>query len=139
MNPIGRVFIRLHNALYRASGGAKFNFDGKLLLLNTTGAKTGKARTNPLVHVRDGDNYIVAASAAGADQSPGWYHNLRNNPLVTIELAGETLPVEARILTEGDEREALYAKLEASESRFGGYREKTSRTIPIVVLQPRSN
>jgi deazaflavin-dependent oxidoreductase (nitroreductase family) len=139
MNPIGRAFIQLHNFLYRSTGGRRFNFGGKLLLLHTLGAKTGKPRCNPLVHVKDGDGYIVAASAAGADQSPGWYYNLRKTPDATIEIEGETIPVHAEILTQGEERDALYQKLVATESSFAGYEKKTSRVIPIVVLRPRPN
>ena len=68
VNPIGRVFIQLHNTLYRATGGRKFNMGGSILLLHTIGTKSGKPSCNPLMHIKEGQDFIVIASAAGADK-----------------------------------------------------------------------
>ena len=136
MNIIFRLIIHAHNALYRATGGEKFNMGGSLLLLNTIGAKSGKPRTNPLVFATQGGSYIIAATAAGADISPAWYFNLKENPNVSIEIKGKRIPVHARLVTEGEELEQLYAKLEAINDGFSQYQEKTTRTIPVVVLSP---
>jgi deazaflavin-dependent oxidoreductase (nitroreductase family) len=85
----------------------------------------------------DDGSYAITASAAGADKSPGWYHNLRAHPDTTIELDGKILSVRARI-TEGEERDRLYARFEALSPRFTGYKNKTQRTIPVVVLEPHT-
>ena len=69
-----------------------------LLLLTTTGAKSGTARTTPLVHTRDGENIVVIASKGGAPSHPDWYRNLSANPRVTVELPGDTFPAKARVL-----------------------------------------
>lgn len=136
MNAIGQLFIKLHTTLLRKTQGQKFNMGGTLLILNSTGAKTGKPRSNPLVHLTlDDGSYAITASAAGADRSPGWYHNLRAHPDAAVEIDGRRIPVHARF-TEGDERDQLYAKFEALNPRFTGYKTKTQRTIPVVVLEP---
>ena len=136
MNPIGRLFIRLHTFLLRASKGQKFNMGGRVLLLTTTGAKTGKKRTNPLMYLTlDDGSYAVAASAAGAPKSPAWFHNLSKNPNVELEVDGRRIQALAEV-TEGAQRDELYEKFKQSEPRFAGYEAKTDRVIPVVVLVP---
>src|SRR5579864_4205292 len=83
-----------------------------MLLLTTTGARSGKQRTNPLAYLPDGDRVVIFASKAGAPTNPDWYHNLRAHPDVTIEIGEETRPVRAVVL-EGSERDELFARQKA--------------------------
>jgi len=105
-----------------------------LLLLTTTGAKTGRKHTTPLVYLKDGDRVVVFGSKGGAPTHPAWYHNLVANPGVTVELAGDTF--EARGVTiEGDERERIFAAQKDAMPAFKEYEEKTDRQIPVIVLE----
>lgn len=123
---------------FRENGGVVGGFfrDATLLLLHTTGARTGKARVTPLVYARDGDRFVVAASKAGADEHPDWLYNVRANPEVTIEVGAERLAARATILASGSRRDELYAKLIDVLDSFEGYEEKADRTIPVLVLEP---
>lgn len=105
-----------------------------LLLLTTTGAKTGAARTTPLVHSRDGDRIVVIASKGGAPSHPDWFRNLSANPEVTVELPGETFRAQARV-ADGDERDRLYRAQAELMPNFDEYAAKTDRLIPVVVLE----
>ncbi len=111
----------------------------RLLLLTTTGAKSGRPRVNPLAFTRDGDNYVVIASKGGAPAHPDWYHNLVAHPEVSVEVSTaegtEQFAAHARV-AEGDERERLYAAQAAIMPGFAEYQRKTQRQIPVVVLQP---
>ena len=122
---------------FRANGGETTGpFAGApLLLLNSTGAKSGETRTSPVVHTRDGDRYIIIASKAGADTNPSWYHNLVANPQATIEVGADTIPVVATV-AEGDERNRLYDAQAALMPNFAEYAEKTTRQIPVFILTP---
>ena len=104
-----------------------------LLLLTTTGAKTGEKRTNPLVHTLDGDRVVIVASFGGAPKHPAWFLNIRANPEVTIELPGETFTANA-IIPEGEERRRIYDQHAAEMPRFSEYQTMTSREIPVVVI-----
>ena len=108
---------------------------GALLLLHTTGARSGQKRINPLVYVSDGGRYIVAASKGGADTHPDWYFNLQAEPEVVLEAGAETIKARAAFPT-GSERDGLYSKLAARYPFFTGYQEGTARRIPVVVLDP---
>lgn len=122
---------------FRAQGGQVTSgpFAGRpVLLLTTTGAKSGQPRLAPLVYSRDGDDYVIVASKGGAPTHPGWYHNLLAHPVVTVELGGETFEARARV-TEGAERDRLFAERVASSPNFGDYQRRTSRVIPVVVLE----
>jgi deazaflavin-dependent oxidoreductase (nitroreductase family) len=105
-----------------------------MLLLHTTGARTGKERVNPLVYTTDGDDLVVVASKGGAPTNPDWYHNLLANPDVTVEVGTDTMPVRARV-AEGAERERLWSHQVEVMPGFAEYQAKTSRTIPVVVLE----
>lgn len=106
----------------------------RLILLTTVGARTGKQRTAPLAFTRDGDNYVVIASKAGSPSHPDWYHNLVRNPIVTLETGEETFEARARV-AEGEERERLYQAQAALMPNFAEYQRRTSRQIPVVVLE----
>ena len=105
-----------------------------LLLLTTTGAKTGTARTTPLVHTRDADRIVIIASKGGAPSHPDWFRNLSANPEVTVELPGETFRAQARV-ADGDERDRLYRAQAELMPNFDEYAAKTDRLIPVVVLE----
>jgi deazaflavin-dependent oxidoreductase (nitroreductase family) len=112
-------------------------FEGAtLLLLHHTGARSGKDRINPLVYSRDGDRYVVFASKAGAPTNPDWYHNLKANPNVKIEVGTETLEAVAQEAT-GEERDRLFRAQVERSPQFGEYESKTDRVIPVMVLTPQ--
>jgi len=112
----------------------------RLLLLTTTGARSGQTRVNPLAFTRDGGNYVVIASKGGAPSNPDWYRNLVAHPDVTVEVSTtsgtERFSARARV-AQGEERERLYAAQATVMPGFAEYQRKTSRQIPVVVLEPR--
>jgi deazaflavin-dependent oxidoreductase (nitroreductase family) len=111
-------------------------FDGvPLLLLHHTGAKSGKSRVNPLAYQSDGGRYVVFASKAGAPTNPDWYHNLKAQPNVTIEVGADTIDVIAGEAT-GEERERLYRTQAERIPQFAEYEQKAKRVIPVIVLTP---
>ena len=109
-----------------------------LLLLHTTGAKSGLPRVNPVAYVTDGDRYLIAASKGGAPSHPDWYHNLVANPEVSVEVGAEQFDALATVVEE-PVRSELYDKMAASYPAFAGYEEKTTRTIPLIVLTRTGN
>jgi deazaflavin-dependent oxidoreductase (nitroreductase family) len=121
---------------FRANGGkVSGQFAGApMLLLTTKGAKSGRMYTTPLVHTRDGDRIVIIASKAGAPKSPDWYHNLVANPVVTVEVGTEKFQAKAAV-TAGAERERLYNAQAQQMPIFNEYRQKTSRQIPVIVLE----
>jgi deazaflavin-dependent oxidoreductase (nitroreductase family) len=122
--------VRAHDGVVTAGP-----FVGRpVLLLTTIGARTGHPRLAPLVYSRVGDRLVIVASKGGAPSHPAWYVNLVANPVVTIEAAGETFGARATVV-EGEERERLYAAHAAIHPSFHDYRERTSRVIPVVVLE----
>jgi deazaflavin-dependent oxidoreductase (nitroreductase family) len=104
-----------------------------LLLLHTTGAKSGQERINPLATFEDDDKLVVIASKGGAATSPDWYHNLVANPLVGVEYGTEEFQAQATVTSE-PERTELFEKMVAVFAGFSEYKEKTSRVIPVVTL-----
>ena len=120
---------------FRANGGKVGGpFEGAtLLILTTQGAKTGATRENPLACIKDGDDYIVIASWAGAPKNPPWYYNLLAHPEVTVEVGTERFAATAQVVDE-PRRSALYATMEKMMPPFAEYRQKTSRTIPVIAL-----
>ena len=112
-------------------------FEGQdIVLLHTTGAKSGAERINPLVCLDKGSRVIVFASKAGMADNPDWYYNLKAHPDVTIELGTETAPARATMV-EGEERDRLYAEIVAKMPQFGDYEKQTDgiRTIPVIALE----
>jgi deazaflavin-dependent oxidoreductase (nitroreductase family) len=124
---------------FRANGGKVGGpFEGaSLLLLHTIGAKTGAERVNPLMYRPEGNALVVFASKAGAPTNPDWYHNLLANPKVTVEVGTETRDVVARV-AEGGERERIWAAHKEAAPGFADYERKTTRQIPVVILEPVS-
>ncbi|MEV0615044.1 nitroreductase family deazaflavin-dependent oxidoreductase [Nonomuraea sp. NPDC050404] len=109
-------------------------FDGApLVLLTTTGAKSGRSVTTPVMYLEDGERYVVIASNAGADNHPAWYHNLRGTPEATVEVGTDKFGATAEFV-EGAERDRLYARMVAIAPGFADYEAKTTRRIPVVAL-----
>ena len=105
-----------------------------LLLLTTTGAKSGRTLTKPLAYTRDGNRLVVIASFAGAPKNPPWYHNLVANPVATVELGSERFQARATV-TAGEERQRLFNRQAEQLPVFADYQKKTTRQIPVLVLQ----
>jgi deazaflavin-dependent oxidoreductase (nitroreductase family) len=121
---------------FRANGGKVGKpFEGMpMILVTMKGAKSGKAYTMPLVYSKDGDRYVIIASMAGAPNNPDWYHNIKANPEVTLEIGTERFQAKATI-TSGEERERLFNAQAAIMPIFNDYRKKTSREIPVIALE----
>jgi deazaflavin-dependent oxidoreductase (nitroreductase family) len=138
---VGIQALKVHQELYVRSGGRIGHRLGntRALLLRTIGAKTGKQRVNALTYARDGADYIVVASMGGAPRSPGWYHNLKADPDVEIQVGTKRIPVRARTVLPGDpDRDRLWQLADRNNSgRYSAYQRKTERAIPLVVLTPR--
>ncbi len=124
---------------FRANGGkVGGQFEGaNLLLLTTTGAKSGQPRVSPLAYFRIDGKLIIIGSFAGADVNPAWVHNLRANPSAHIEVGDESSDVVARELPPA-ERDEFFPKITAVAPGFAEYQAKTSRVIPVFELQPAS-
>ena len=121
---------------FRAKGGRSIrHFGDKLLLLTTRGAKSGLIRIAPLVYHRDGDRFVVAASKGGAPDHPSWYHNLVKHREAEVEVGSERFKVRATPIPEGRERDRLYEAHGAEFAAFRDYPRKTTRVIPVVVLE----
>lgn len=122
----------------RAHGGRATSgpFKGRdVLVLTTTGAKSGEARETPLAYFPNDGHYLVIASKGGAPTDPSWFHNLVTHPSVTIEVLGKKIRAMARVPDVG-ERDRLFAQVGADYPQFLEYQEKTSRKIPVVILEP---
>jgi deazaflavin-dependent oxidoreductase (nitroreductase family) len=111
----------------------KVNGGNSLLLLRTTGARSGKQRVNPLAYTTDGERLVIIASKGGMPTNPDWYHNIVAHPDVTVEVGTETFEARATVV-EDPERDELYAKQAAIMPNFAEYQEKTTRKIPVIVL-----
>ena len=123
--------------LYRLSGG---RLGGrmrgfKVLLLTTTGRKTGEPRVSPLLYLREGGRVILVASQGGRDTNPMWYLNLKANPTVSVQIKGEVLQLQARDAS-AQERDEYWTKLTAMYPTLDDYQAWTDRVIPIVICDP---
>jgi deazaflavin-dependent oxidoreductase (nitroreductase family) len=121
---------------FRANNG-KVNgqfADRPLMVLTTTGAKSGLPRTIPLVYTKDGDRIVIIASKGGAPTNPDWYYNLVANPNATVELPGESFQVKA-VIAQGAERDRLFGQQAAQMPGFADYHRNTTRQIPVVILE----
>ncbi len=140
-NNIGRLlqrtFTALHISLYRLTGGAIGGAMGghSILILTTTGRKSGKQRDTPLQYTTDGDRFIVIASNGGAPKHPTWFLNLRANPQAQIQIRSKKITVNASGAS-GDERTRLWSQVTSIHQNFADYQKRTTREIPVVVLTP---
>jgi deazaflavin-dependent oxidoreductase (nitroreductase family) len=130
------LFGQEHVDRYRATDGEEgHDWRGaKVLLLTTTGRRSGEQRTNPLIYGRDGDRYMVVASKGGSPTPPAWYLNLSENPEVEVQVKGERFKARAR--TAGaDEKPGLWKTMVGEWPDYDAYQEQTKREIPVVVLE----
>lgn len=120
---------------FRSNGGVcGGQFEGAtMIIITTTGARSGEERVNPLVRLDFEGRIYVIASKAGAPDNPDWYHNLVTNPEVTVELGTETYRARATVI-EGPERDRIYAEQVSRFASFGDYEKMTTRTIPVIAL-----
>ncbi len=134
MNAWNRQIMEEFHAQGGKVGGP---FEGvPLLLLTTTGARSGKRRTSPVGYMPDGDRLIIFATRGGLPTNPDWYYNLVAHPEVTVEVGTETFDVTAVVLT-GEERDQLYARQVGHAPVFAEYQAKTTRKIPVIALHRR--
>ena len=121
---------------FRANGGRVGAFPANnLVLLHHTGAKSGQERVSPVAYQVVDGGYAIFASKAGAPDNPAWYYNLQANPRATIEIGTDTIPVTARVAGP-EEREPIWTRQKQAEPGFAEYEEKTTRQIPVVILEP---
>jgi deazaflavin-dependent oxidoreductase (nitroreductase family) len=127
-------------AEFRANDGKVGGmFEGaNMVLITTTGAKSGRQRTNPLVYLPDGDRIVVFASNGGADTNPAWFHNVKANPEITVEVGTDKYDATAQQVEDRTERDALYARIVAVNPGFGEYEKNTERVIPVVALNRKA-
>jgi deazaflavin-dependent oxidoreductase (nitroreductase family) len=140
LSPRLRAMWKVHRFLLRASRGHLGSRLGtlKVLLLETTGNKSGQPRPVGLSHLEQEGRYVVVASYAGEDRDPAWAKNLRAQPKATVTVAGRSFPVVARQL-EGKERDAMFARFVGADAAYGEYRERTSREVPVFELRPEGS
>jgi deazaflavin-dependent oxidoreductase (nitroreductase family) len=119
---------------FRENGGIVAQLPFPIMLLTTTGARTGKRTTTPVGFGVDGDRVYVVRSKGGGPSHPSWFHNLRANPSVTVEFCRESYQARA-VITQGADRERLYGMIAAQVPAFGEYEKTTDRTFPVVVLE----
>ena len=137
LNPSNRKeFNRQLIEEFRTNGGkVTGQFAGRpLLLLTSTGAKSGRAYTTPLVYTKDGERLVIIASKGGAPTNPDWYHNLVAHPMATIELPSERFQAKA-VVTAGAERDRLFNQQAAQMPNFAEYQRNTTRKISVIVLE----
>ena len=122
---------------FRANSGRVGGFYAgmPLLLLTTTGARSGRSHTTPLTYLADGDRYVVVAAAGGAAAGPDWYHNLLARPQVTVEAGTGEFEAAALVIT-GAEREVMFQRFAAAQPLLTRYQSMTTRQIPVVALVP---
>lgn len=121
---------------FRANAGRSpsFGSDRPLLLLTTTGGKTGRLHTTPVMYLRDGERLVIFATKGGAPTNPDWYHNLVANPTVSVEVGTEAFEARATV-AQGAERAEIYARQASLYPQFAEYEAKTTRQIPVVILE----
>src|SRR5215475_433522 len=141
------AWVAEHLRRYRESGGAEGHlFDATIagvpglvpcLLLTTLGRRSGKKQTSPLFYTTAGEAYVIIGSKGGADTQPGWYLNLRANPVVEVQVGREQFTAHARVAT-GKEREQLWEQMVQLCPLYRDYQKKTKREIPVVVLEKQA-
>ena len=136
MRRVIKLFSMFHLFVYRLTGGRLLGSysGGGILLLTTTGRKSGRRRTRPLSYIREDDAYVLVASFGGAPRHPAWYLNLRSNPAVTIQVQGRKLSAIAETATPV-ERTRLWPKVVAVHADYDRYQSRTEREIPLVLVK----
>ncbi len=138
MSDDDELFGAEHVRVYRETGGERgYHWRGaKVLLLTTTGRKSGEQRTTPLIHGVDGGRWVIIASKGGAPDHPDWYLNLQADPEITIQVEADEIPVVATT-AEGDARARLWSAMREEWPAYDDYQSQTDREIPVVVLERR--
>lgn len=136
---VQRSVTGIHTFLYRLTGGAFGGrmFGNPVLLLITTGRKTGKQRTTPLLYLADGDAMVLVASNGGSEWSPAWWLNLKSNPSAQVQVGRRTTAVTAEQASP-EERRRLWPLVTAMYAGYADYQKRTAREIPLVILRPVS-
>ena len=137
MEEAENLFGEAHVRRYRETGGEVgqiWREGSTVLLLTTTGRRSGEPRTTPLIYAQDGDRYVIVGSKGGAPEHPGWYRNLEKTPDVELQVGDEVFPARARTAS-GEERERLWRKANEVWPHYDEYARKTDRAIPVVVLE----
>jgi F420H(2)-dependent quinone reductase len=132
-----KIFMAFHVGIYRLTGG---KLGGRMrgfrvLLLTTTGRKSGKAHTVPLGYFDHKDGYVIVASNSGLPKNPAWYHNLKSNPRVKVQVLDKVMSVNAEVLS-GEARALVWQQVTTTAPVYAGYEKKTTREIPLVLLRP---
>lgn len=135
MKALWKLFNKTHVWLYRSSDGKRASkMAGKdVILLTTSGRKSGILRTVPVIGFEDGNDRVVVASKAGSPEHPAWFLNLETNPNVTVQVGSDVYRAKA-VITSPEERARLWEKVVSEMPQFGSYEKKTSRLIPVVRL-----
>jgi len=137
MEDAENLFGEEHVRRYRETGGAVgqiWREGSTVLLLTTTGRRSGEPRTTPLIYAQDGDRYVIVASKGGALEDPGWYRNLEKTPDVELQVGAEVFPARARTVS-GEGRERLWRRANEVWPHYDDYARRTDREIPVVVLE----
>lgn len=134
-----RLVMAIYVFLYRRTGGKMGGRLGTMpvLLLTTTGRKSGKKHTVPVMYLSESPNYIITASNNGGEKPPAWWLNLKSSPQATIEIGGDMRLVTTK-QADSEEKERLWAQLVEKAPAFEGYQKRTQREIPMVILRPQS-
>ena len=137
MAALQRAATSFHTLVFRSTNGLIGGWTGgPVLLLNTTGRKSGQRRTTPLLYLRDGEDLVIVASNGGSSTAPAWWLNLKAKPDATVEISGRG-PLQVRAEeADGEEKRRLWPRLVEMYSGYEGYRRKTDREIPVVILRP---
>jgi len=137
MNALMRAFIALNVWVYRFSGGRLMGKMGAapILLLTTTGRKSGRPRTVPLLYLQDDGNYVIVASLAGAPKHPAWYLNIESNPKADLQVGSRRFAGTTR-RADPDEKARLWPQLVAIYPQYADYQTRTTRQIPVVIVTP---
>lgn len=132
-----QLFGDEHVRVYRGTGGERgyrWKRDTTILLLTTTGRRSGEPRTQPLIYAEDDGRYVIVASKGGAPEHPAWYLNLQEDPQAELQVRDEVFPARARDAA-GDERARLWEKMVAEWPDYDDYQRRTDREIPVVILE----
>jgi deazaflavin-dependent oxidoreductase (nitroreductase family) len=140
---VGTPLLMLHDRIYKSTNGRighRIPGAPPSLLLHTIGAKTGQQRTTSLTYARDGDNYLIVASKGGDPKAPGWYHNIKAEPDVEINVGPRRFPVTATpVLPDNPDYARLWKIVNKNNAnRYENYQTRTTRPIPVIVLAPRA-
>jgi deazaflavin-dependent oxidoreductase (nitroreductase family) len=135
---VARLVTGFHEAVFRVSNGriGDRGFGMPVVMLTTTGRKSGKRRTTMLTSpTQDGESIVLVASYGGDDRHPAWFLNLRDNPEVEVTMRGQTRPMRARVAS-SEEKTKLWPRVVAAYRGYGQYQQRTERDIPLVIVEP---